>query len=89
MLLKTAVSTRQLTPTVYRPSSLNPPCSAVSSLYQTNTSNVLLHIAFISIASKNALLQTMMLQTQMQKTISQFFYITVCCDVYLSSVSQW
>ena len=43
-LLKTAVSTRQLTPTVYRPSPSNPPCSAVSYLYQTNTSNVLLHI---------------------------------------------
>ena len=42
--LKTAVSTRQLTPTVYRPSPSNPPCSAVSSLYQTNASNVLLHV---------------------------------------------
>ena len=44
VLLKTAVSTRQLTPTVYRPSPSNPPCSAVSSLYQTNPSNVLLHM---------------------------------------------
>ena len=44
VLLKTAVSTRQLTLTVYRPSPSNPPCSAVSSLYQTNTSHLLLHI---------------------------------------------
>ena len=94
MLLKTAVSTRQHTPTVYRPSPSNPPYSAASSVSNKHIKCIitrhylLLHIYFnncyyISLffcSYHNALLQTM-LQTQMQKTISQNVHIDVCCDV--------